>query len=101
MAQVATNDGPALLFNIHLSSKSLPPVAFPSSDRALADEYALMLFSMSSILPDTFMAVATDEGYSVSSQSRGYTFNGDGVSLIKFLQIGTSTTKSGSLLTLR
>lgn len=101
LTRLSTSDGPVLLFNLHLSTSPLPAIAFPHSERGLADDYARLLYHMSSVLPEPFIGGAMDEGYAVHSQSRGYTFNADGVALIKFLQIGTSTTKAANLLQLR
>lgn len=87
--QVATGDGNVLLFNVHLSSHRAAPVQFPDSESGLPDEYAQLLFRMSSLLPDYMRRVAEQEGYVVSDGSRGFVFNGDMVSVIRFLDIGT------------
>jgi hypothetical protein len=84
-----TADGQALLFNIHLSSKPGRPVRFPDSDEGLADDYARMLFDMSSVLPPPLRREAEREGFAVSDGSRGFAFNADLVSLVHFLDIGT------------
>ena len=86
---LASSDGSALLFNVHLSSSRGAPIEFPDSDVGLPDEFAKRLFAMSSVLPETTRSFAQQEGYPVSDRTRGFTFNADIVALIKFLDIGT------------
>jgi len=89
LSQLATTDGNILLFNIHLSSRSGAPVEYPATDVHLPDEFSKLLFNMSSVLPDHMQMIAQQEGFSVSPTSRGFVFNADMVSVIKFLDIGT------------
>lgn len=87
--RVSSNDGETLLFNVHLSSHSAAPIEFPDSELGLPDKYAELLFRISSPLPPYMQNVARQEGYSVSDGSRGFVFNADMVSVIRFLDIGT------------
>lgn len=89
ITQLATSDGNVLLFNIHLSSRSGNPIEYPDSDVDLPDEFSKLLFRMSSILPDHMQSIAKQEGMIISPSSRGFVFNADMVSVIKFLDIGT------------
>jgi hypothetical protein len=57
----------------------------------LPDEFAQMLFEMSSVLPPRLIGEARREGFAVSERSRGFAFNADLRSLIQFLDIGTRT----------
>ena len=84
-----STDGNVLMLNAHLSSSAAPPVTFPSDENTLADKYAMLLFRMSSILPPKLMAAAKDEGYAITGPARGFVFNADLVSVIRFLDIGT------------
>ena len=86
---LASSDGNVLLFNVHLSSQKANPIEFPDSDSGLPDEFARLLFTMSSILPTHIQNAAKQEGYHISEASRGFVFNADIVSLIRFLDIGT------------
>ena len=87
----ATNDGEVLLFNIHLSDSEEPAVELPSSRQELPhdDEYAEVLYQMSSLLPFSMRAAAEQEGYSVDLDTRGFVFNADPVALVRFLEVGT------------
>jgi hypothetical protein len=86
---VSSHDGETLLFNVHLSSSGALPIEFPDSEADLPDKYAELLFRTSSSLPPYMQNVARQEGYAVSDGSRGFVFNGDMVSVIRFLDIGT------------
>ncbi|WP_263785237.1 vWA domain-containing protein [Salinibacter grassmerensis] len=87
----ATDDGEVLLFNIHLSASEEAPAELPSTTDEVPkdDEYAEVLFQMSSRLPFSMRSAAEQEGYSVTLDTRGFVFNADPVSLVTFLEIGT------------
>lgn len=86
---LATDDGNALLFNVHLSSQRATPIEFPDDATQLPDKYAQLLFDISSPLPSHMRSAAAAEGYAVTDGSRGFVFNADIVSVIRFLDIGT------------
>lgn len=89
LTELATQDGNVLLFNCHISSSNSPSTLFPDTAEGLPDQYAKMLFEMSSRLPDTIREAAQREGFQVSEDTRGFGFNADLVELIRFLDIGT------------
>ncbi|GAC1398506.1 MAG: VWA domain-containing protein [Chloroflexota bacterium] len=89
LESLSTDDGAILLFNVHLSSHNANPVEFPASESDLPDQYARLLYNMSSVLPAYMQSAAQQEDYAVSDGSRGFVFNGDMVSVIRFLDIGT------------
>jgi len=84
-----SEDGPALLFNVHLSSSPAPPIVYPAQEGRLPDPFAKLLFRMSSPLPPHLLAAAEGEGFRVGPGARGFAFNADLVSVIRFLDIGT------------
>lgn len=86
---IATQDGDTLLFNLHISGRADSAIAYPGEGAALPDEYAQQLFGMSSVLPGAMQELASTQGYEVSSTARGFLFNGDIVSVVRFLEIGT------------
>lgn len=86
---LSTDDGNVLLFNLHLSSQRATPVEFPDDVSQLPDKYAQLLFDMSSPLPSYMRSAAAADGYAVTDGSRGFVFNADIVSVIRFLDIGT------------
>jgi len=89
VTQLSTGDGNVLLFNIHISSQSGAPIIFPDSQETLPDDHARLLFSMSSQLPEFLRTFVQQEGINVSENTRGFAFQADLVTLIKFLDIGT------------
>jgi hypothetical protein len=89
LRDLATSDGGTLLFNIHLSGQRGKPVEFADCESDLPDKYARLLFGMSSVLPPHLQDEAKAEGYRVSEATRGFVFNADAVSVIRFLDIGT------------
>lgn len=89
LRSLTTSDGNVLIFNAHLSSKVARPIEFPSQESELPDPTAAVLFRMSSILPPKLRDAAKTEGFSVNETTRGFVFNADLVSVIRFLDIGT------------
>lgn len=87
--KLQTSDGSVLIMNAHLSSSKACLIEFPNRPDELPDNYAKMLFEMSSILPPKMLASVQAENKSVKEGGRGFVFNADLVSLITFLDIGT------------
>jgi hypothetical protein len=85
-------DGNVLLFNAHLSDKQSRPIEFPGDGADLPDEYARLLFRMSSELPPKLVEAANTGGFPVGPKARGFVFNADLVAVIRFLDIGTRVT---------
>jgi hypothetical protein len=86
---LSSADGNVLLFNAHLSSSAAAPVEFPGSEAGLPDDHARRLFRMSSCLPPFMMQAARQAGFSVGPQTRGFVFNADLASVVRFLDVGT------------
>jgi hypothetical protein len=89
LRQLSSGDGNVLLFNAHLSSSPAPPVEFPDREQVLPDEAARRLFRMSSCLPEAMGASARQGGLAVTPETRGFVFNADLSSVVRFLDIGT------------
>lgn len=100
LTSLSNNDGNVLLFNAHISSSSAFPVEYPDSNARLSDEYARMLFDMSSVFPETMIKLALTKGHHLPSGARGFVFNADMVSVINFIEIGTVTQVLNSTTTL-
>jgi hypothetical protein len=86
---VASQDGNALLFNVHVSASGLPPVLFPTEENGLPDDFARRLFRISSRVPPEMLRQAQVLENSVADGARGFAFNADLASVIMFLDIGT------------
>ncbi len=89
LRNLTTSDGNVLLFNAHLSSQMTRPIEFPSAESELLDPDALLLFRMSSVLPPKLRDAAQGDGFRTNENTRGFVFNADLVSVIRFLDIGT------------
>jgi hypothetical protein len=89
LKQLSSSDGNVLLFNVHLSSHQAASIEFPDNEERLPDEFARLLFRMSSQLPEYMRSLAQQEGFAVSENTRGFVFNADIVAVIRFLDIGT------------
>lgn len=86
---LSSEDGDVLLFNAHLSSSPEQPIEFPDRETLLPDKWARRLFRMSSRLPVPMHAPARQAGLPVGSDTRGFVFNADLASVVRFLDIGT------------
>jgi len=94
LRNLATGDGNLLFFNAHLSSTTAKPVEYPAREDDLPDPHARTLFRMSSVLPPKLHEAAKGEGFAVDDQARGFVFNADLVSVVRFLDIGTRTAQT-------
>jgi hypothetical protein len=86
---LASADGNVLLLNAHVSATLAPPIEYPSAEDGLPDNFARLLFRMSSPLPPPLLEAARGAGYPAAAGSRGFVFNADLVSVIRFLDLGT------------
>jgi hypothetical protein len=89
LRSLETDDGNVLLFNCHLSANDTPGIMFPTSEDELPDEYARLLFRMSSPLPEKLRQMAETQGILAPTGARGMVFNADGVKMIALINIGT------------
>jgi hypothetical protein len=87
------NGSSVILVNCHISERSEAGLVFPSRAAELPqDTYAQALFEMSSVLPPQMNGVAAEVlGRTLGEDDsvRGMVFNGNAVTLVKFLEIGT------------
>ena len=88
LRSVGTEDGPTLLFNLHISSDIATPTHYPSTDAGLPPMGA-KLFSMSDVLPPDMRDTAMDLGMRVEQGARGFVFNASMRSVMLFLNVGT------------
>lgn len=89
LGRIQTNDGSVLMFNLHVSTSGGDTVEFPSSELALPNNFAKLLFRTSSILPEHLLRFAQEKGFSVGMEARGFMFNADAVQIVDFFDIGT------------
>jgi hypothetical protein len=89
LTALETDDGKVLLYNLHLSHLPASPLLFPATSAGLPDDFAQLLFRISSPVPSRIQEELRLEGYSIEADARGFVFNSDAVALIQFLDIGT------------
>lgn len=97
LRELSTNYGNVLLFNCHLSETESDSFLFPASNEVMPDQNARTLFEMSSELPDDMIRAALDEGFEIEAGGRGFCYNADAVSLIRFLSVGTPLPQAKTL----
>jgi hypothetical protein len=86
---LGTNYGGVNILNIHISSTSGDRVLFPSDLSRVNDQFANLLFDISTPLNDNMIRLAQQKGYNIQSGAKGYVFNGTATDLMNFLNIGT------------
>ena len=86
---LASQDGNVLLLNVHVSVRGQRPILFPTGEEELPDEYARLLFRMSSPLPQAMLRQAQIVEEAVPDGAVGFAFNADLASVIMFLDVGT------------
>ncbi|HYT90785.1 MAG TPA: hypothetical protein VEL76_18900 [Gemmataceae bacterium] len=89
LRSLSTQDGNLLLFNCHLSSSLADGVLFPAAEQQLPDDYARLLFRMSSPLPDKLRGNAEAKSIPAAAGARGMAFNADGVKMLLLISVGT------------
>jgi hypothetical protein len=89
LRELMSADGNALLFNLHVSSDQSDPIVFPSTPHVLPDDYAKLLFGMSSVLPPSLRTAASRQELALAEEARGFVFNADISAIVQFLDVGT------------
>ncbi len=91
----ATNDGNALLLNLHVSGAGGEPIRFPASEQSMPSSLARLLYRTSSLLPPELQQRARDAGVAIASTSRGYVYNARLDDVVTFFEIGTRPRLAG------
>lgn len=94
LRSAGSTDGNVLMFNVHISDVSVKPIRFPEDESCLPDDHARRLFRMSSALPQVLLEQARGMDVVMKEGTRGFVFNGDLVSVIQLLDIGTRVDKN-------
>ncbi|HAE41547.1 MAG TPA: hypothetical protein DCG34_01340 [Clostridiales bacterium] len=93
LSKIQTSDGSTLMFNLHVSTSGAMPIRFPSSAVELPDQFAQLLFRMSSQLPEHLITYATEKGYQVGFESKAFMFNAEAPEIVDFFDIGTRSSQ--------
>jgi hypothetical protein len=90
LKNLKSSEGNVLLYNIHLSSGSATAIKFPSGEENLPEQYAQLLYTMSSPMTDDQIAYANKtHEMNLEKNARGFVYNADAVSVFLALDIGT------------
>jgi hypothetical protein len=89
LRQIVTQDGPCLLFNLHIDTSGGSAVIFPASETSLPDTYSKLLFRMSSPFPTHLIKLAQDKGYAVTSEAKFFGYKAGYEGIVDFFDIGT------------
>lgn len=91
LLKVGTSDGSLLFFNCHITNLRGKPLAFPASETEIPnDRYAQLLFSLSSVIPDTAREnIRQAAGATLPAGARGFIFNGDAGSVRQMFTFAT------------
>jgi len=90
LRSLGTDNGSTLVYNVHVSSSAASPQRYPTSEAGLPDDYARLLFRMSSTFPEHIRRYAADAyAMSLAPESRAMVLNADAEELVKFLDIGS------------
>jgi hypothetical protein len=88
--ELSTDDGNVLMFSLHLSSMEGDSIIFPTSPNQLPNDYARLLYEMSSPLPSKWLAIAAETmQMNVKPGAHAFAYNADIVVMTHFLEIGT------------
>lgn len=85
-----TSDGGVLLLNAHVADSAGTEIKLPSDEKSLPDQFALLLFRMSSVLPEPMLAAAQNAGFAPGPGARGFLMNAGAESLTKLLVFGSA-----------
>jgi hypothetical protein len=89
LMNIGTADGQSLLFNGHVSQRGGQSVVFPASAEGLPDQFAALLFNISSVLPQKMSQEAQRLGFKTAESSRGFVYNAHAEHIVGLLEIGT------------
>ena len=68
-------------------------IGIRGTEDGLPDDFSRLLFRMSSLLPQRLQEAANSDGIPAGAGARGFVFNADLVSIIRFLDIGTRVSR--------
>jgi len=91
LMSLGTQDGNVLLFNLNVSALPAQTLYFPHDPSYLDNDYARLLFDMSSVLPPYMVEVCHQMNIPTPPGARGFVYNADSSAMVHFLRIGSDT----------
>lgn len=89
LKSLSTNYGNVNVFNIHIDGSFGDTISFPHLPPN-NNQYAHLLFDLSTPLTPHMIELARNSGYNVQNGAKGYVFNGSAKNLMDFLNIGSN-----------
>lgn len=86
---ISTNDGPCLMFNLHIDTGTGETLMFPNNQANLPDTFSKLLFRMSSEFPPHLIHTAKEKGHNVGPDSRFFAYRSGIEGIVDFFDIGT------------
>ena len=83
LLKMGTTDGTVLLLNAHIADSTGQEIKLPSDEKGLPNEFARLLFRMSSVLPKPMLDAAINAGFAPSPGARGLVMNASAETLTK------------------
>jgi hypothetical protein len=97
LRSLATKDGNVLLLNAHIADSAAQEIKLPGDETTLPNQFARLLYRMSSILPRPMLAAAKNVGFAPDHEARGFVMNAGPETLTKLLVFGTDIVYSEAL----
>jgi hypothetical protein len=93
LTQLATRDGNTLLFNAHISAQNSSSIVYPEQLDASFDRLARTMFQISSHVPHSIRATATELGIRMEPAARGFLYNASASDVLGMLNVGSPATR--------
>ena len=97
LRNLATKDGNVLLLNAHIADSTAQEIRLPADEVGLPNQYARLLYRMSSVLPKPMLDAAWNVGFAPDQYARGFVMNAGPETLTKLLIFGTDIAQSDRL----
>lgn len=89
--RLKSNAGSVMLFNAHLADENIEPCTFPSNINEIPqDEYAQMLYNISSELTPEMLRLAQQTDERIKEGAKGFAYNADLVKITDFINVGSN-----------
>ena len=90
LAGLGTSDGRVLMLNAHIDESGGAEIKLPADDSKLRNDFAKLLFEISSPLPAPMIAAAQNAGFEPRNGARGFVMNANAETLTKLIVFGSA-----------
>jgi hypothetical protein len=89
LLSLATSDGNVLLLNAHIADAAAQEIKLPSDENGLPNDFARLLYQISSVLPKPMLDAAFNAGFAPSPAARGLIVNASAETLTNLIAFGS------------